>query len=122
MCQPTFPPPSYEFLTQHTGGNHQKLQIEPIVPEPKKEICTHDDWKWSETQEPFVPPRPAHQHVECVSKHNLRDNERHIVVHLAPIPTPVGINATVHHELHIMHFVGNELIVQRSACSNYLLP
>ena len=43
-----------------------------------------------------------------------------MLVHLAPVPSPVGINAGVHGELHVMHGPGDEVIAQRAPGFNHL--
>ena len=102
--------PLNEFLAQDAGGDEKELQIKPIVLEPQKQIGAHDDGDRSETEHPLIAARPAHQHVQRIGEDNLRGDQRHIVVNLAPVPSPIQVNRGVHHELHIVHRPGDKLV------------
>ena len=101
-----------KFLAEHAGGHQQELQEEPVVFEPQKQIRAEDDWKRTEAENPLIAPRPAHQHVQNVDKHNLRNNQRRVVIHLAPVPSPIQIDAGVHRELDIVNRLGDDGVAE----------
>jgi hypothetical protein len=90
-------------LNRSAGCRHGYLYRRPVFP-----------------QDPFVATGPAHQHIERVHENDLSDDQRDLVVHLAPVPAPVSINAGVHCELNVVDGPDEEIIMQLVSRSNHL--
>ena len=67
-----FPLPAHILLTHEADGNHQKLKIEPIIPEPHEQIGTEDYRNRAKTEAIVAFARPGQQHVKAEGKHYLR--------------------------------------------------
>src|SRR5580658_264906 len=113
--------PGNKLLAEYDRGQHQELQKVPVRLEPQKQVRAQNDRKWAKSQYPFVAARPTHQHVQDVGENDLTDNQWNLVIYLAPVPSPVGINGHVHHELHIVNWSGEELVIQPASRSSHLL-
>ena len=63
-----------ELLAQDTRGDEQKLEIEPVVAKPEKQVGAENDGHRAETQNPLFAARPADQHVERIHERKLSEN------------------------------------------------
>jgi hypothetical protein len=81
--------PADELFRGEADRDHHKLQVEPILLEPQKQIRTQDDWQRPEPERIRVASRPGEQHVERVREEQLRDDQIRRFVHGPPIPTPI---------------------------------
>ena len=112
--------PGNELLAEYARSHHGELQEIPIWLEPKKQVCAEHDGERTEPEYPIVAPRPTNQHIQGVDENNLRDDQRDLVINLAPIPSPVRVNAGMHRELHVVNGFGDEFIMQFASSSNDL--
>lgn len=122
MSGPTISFPGEIFLANYADGEHDELKQEPVIAEPKEKIGAKDDRDGAETGDPAVAPRPAEKHVQRIDKDDLDQDEWDVVEDLAPVPSPIGIEAGVHDQLHIMRGLGQELQCERPAGGADTLP
>src|SRR5262249_25593250 len=87
--------PANQLLAGDPKRYHPKLQIEPIRPEPEKQIDAENDGKQTEAESVRIAPRPAEQHVERIRENQLCQNERSERVGLGPMPAPVKQHRTL---------------------------
>ena len=96
------PLPPHELLPHEPDREHQELQVEPVIPEPKEQIRAEDDGKRSEAEHVAVAPGPGQQHVEGVGEHQLRQEEPGEVVDRPPVPAPVRKHGQLNERLQVM--------------------
>ena len=94
--------PTHIFLAHEADGNHQELEIEPIVSKPEKQVDTEDNRNRSKAQAVLATSGPGQQHIESIGKQQLADYQPGMVVHRTPVVAPVGIDAELHHRLNIV--------------------
>ena len=82
--------PAHELLSQEPEGDHQELQVEPLVPEPQEEVDAEDDGEGTEPEHVGLSPSPGEQNVERVGEGELGGEEPGEVVDGPPVPAPVG--------------------------------
>ena len=107
-------------LHSQPSGDHQELQEKPICLEPQKKGGAEDNRKRTESEYPFIATRPAHQHVEDIDESDLRHDQGNLVIHLAPVPAPIGVNRGMHDHLHVVDRFGNDFITQLTAAPDNL--
>ena len=67
-----FPVPAHVLFTHEADGDHQKLKIEPVIPEPHEQIGAEDDRNRAKTEGVIAFARPGQQHIETEGKQYLR--------------------------------------------------
>ena len=112
--------PLDEFLAEDARGDHEELQEEPIVAKPHEEVRAQDDRKRAAAEYPAIAAKPRDEHVETVGEEQLRRDQRDVSVDLAPVPSPVGINAGLHRRLDVMNRQGTDLVGEPAAGSSEL--
>ena len=72
MHPPAVAVPANEFLPHEPDRDHHELEVEPVVPEPQKEVGAEDDRERTEAKNIGLPARPGKQHAEGVRERKLR--------------------------------------------------
>ncbi|MXY18307.1 MAG: hypothetical protein F4Y57_15305 [Acidobacteria bacterium] len=92
--------PADELLDGKADRHHQELQVEPVRLEPHEEVDAEDDRERAESEHVPLTARPGEQHVERIGEGELGGDQVRGVVHLAPVPAPVGVDGELRARLH----------------------
>ena len=113
------PLPAHERLAGKAERDQGKLQGEPVVLEPEKQVGAEDDREGAKPQAVFLAPRPRQEHVERVGKQELADEQRQEVVDRRPVPPPIGVHGELTAALNVMlRARRHEAQVRRTARAN----
>ena len=90
------PVPPDELLPHEPDGDHDELEVVPIVAKPEEQVRTKDDGKGSEAEHVRITPRPREQDVERVREYDLRHEKPRVFVDGPPVVTPVREDGHLH--------------------------
>ena len=114
MCvaPPLFVPPD-QILGREADGNHQELQIEPVLLEPEEKVGAEDDRELAEAERVAVAVRPGEQHVERIREQQLRHEKVCGVVDRLPVPAPVEQDRSLGAGLQVVLLAEHDVDRQR---------
>ncbi len=92
--------PAQELLGQESQRDHPELVVEPLGPEPQKQVDAEHHGDGPEGHPPGVPPRPLEQSVETEREQDLGEDQREVGVDALYVPSPPEEDRPLRQHLH----------------------
>ena len=84
---------AHEFA-QKSQGDHQELQIEPVVAELQERLVLNNRPRLRSPVILFFPGASGEQAVDSVGELQAAQNEYRVIVYLRPVAAPMEVNTT----------------------------